>query len=378
MAVDYNVLPSPCYVLDEERLRENLALIADTGAEAGVKVILAFKAFAMWKVFPVFREYIETAAASSLFEVQLCYSEMGAKAYTYSPFYRENEFDSIAAMSSHITFNSLNQYHLFRERLSQFGDVSPGLRINPEYSEIAHGLYDPCSPGSRFGITADDLRKGLPEGIEGLHFHVLFEADSYILEKTLEVVEQKFGHLLSKIKWINMGGGHLITHKDYDTAHLVKILTAFRKRYNIEVILEPGSAFVWETGELVSTVGDIVTNQGITTAIVDVSFTAHMPDCLEMPYKPSVIGGMDPVEGMPVYRLGGNSCLSGDFSGDWSFEKELKVGDRVVFLDMMHYTMVKTTMFNGVNHPDIVLWKGDNSFEVLRSFRYNDYRDRLV
>lgn len=377
MAVDYNVLPSPCYLLDEVRLRKNLTLIADTGREAGVKVILAFKAFAMWKVFPVFREYIETAAASSLSEVQLCYNEMGAKAYTYSPFYSEKEFDSIAAMSSHITFNSLNQYNLFRERLSRFGDLSPGLRINPEYSEIAQGVYDPCSPGSRFGIGADDLKEGLPEGIEGLHFHVLFESDSYILERTLEVVEQKFGHLLSKIKWINMGGGHLITHKNYDTAHLIKVLTTFRKKYNLEVILEPGSAFVWETGELVSTVGDIVTNQGITTAIVDVSFTAHMPDCLEMPYRPSVIGGMDPVEGMPVYRLGGNSCLSGDFSGDWSFEKELKVGDRIIFLDMMHYTMVKTTMFNGVNHPDIVLWKGDNSFEVLRRFGYNDYRDRL-
>ena len=377
MAVDYNLLPSPCYVLDEVRLRKNLALIENIGKDAGVKTILAFKAFAMWKVFPIFREYIQTAAASSLAEIQLCYSEMGAKAHTYSPLYSEAEFDSIARMSSHITFNSINQYNLFRERVSQHDDLSPGLRINPEYSEIAKGLYDPCSPGSRFGITAEDLKEGLPEGIEGLHFHVLFESDSYTLEKTLEVVERKFGHLLSKVKWINMGGGHLITHKNYDIAHLVKILTAFRKKYNIEVILEPGSAFVWETGELVATVGDIVTNQGISTAILDVSFTAHMPDCLEMPYKPLVIGGMEPVEGMPTYRLGGNSCLSGDFIGDWSFEKELKIGDRIVFLDMMHYTMVKTTTFNGVHHPDIALWKGDNSFDVLRRFGYTDYRDRL-
>lgn len=377
MPVDYSILPSPCYVMDEERLRKNLDLISSSGREAGVKIILAFKAFAMWKVFGIFREYIETAAASSLSEVQLCYEEMGARAHTYAPIYRAEEFDAIATMSSHITFNSVDQYNRFREPLGRYNTVSAGLRINPEYSEIAHGLYNPCSPGSRFGVTAEELKDGLPDGIEGLHFHVLFESDSYTLEKTLKVVEEKFGHLFSKIRWINMGGGHLITHKDYDTAHLVKILTAFRNKYDLEVILEPGSAFAWETGELVSTVGDIVSNRGIRTAILDVSFTAHMPDCLEMPYKPAVIGGTDPEEGKPVYRLGGNSCLSGDFMGEWSFESELKRGDRVVFLDMMHYTMVKTTTFNGVDHPDIVLWKVDGSFKVLRRFGYHDYRNRL-
>jgi carboxynorspermidine decarboxylase len=377
MPVDYSKLPSPCYVLDEERLRNNLDLISNTGREAGVKIILAFKAFAMWKVFGIFREYIETAAASSLSEVRLCYEEMGAKAHTYSPLYKKEEFDAIASMSSHLTFNSVDQYNRFREPLKEHKNVSAGLRINPEQSDISHGLYNPCSPGSRFGVTAEELTDGLPDGIEGLHFHVLFESDSYALEKTLSVVEEKFGHLLSKIRWINMGGGHLITHKDYDTPHLVRILSAFRKKYNLEVILEPGSAFAWETGELVSAVGDIVTNSGIRTAILDVSFTAHMPDCLEMPYKPAVIGATEPEAGKPVYRLGGNSCLSGDFMGDWSFDRELKPGDRIVFLDMMHYTMVKTTTFNGVDHPDIVLWKVDGSFQVLRSFGYPDYRNRL-
>jgi carboxynorspermidine decarboxylase len=377
MPVDYSKLPSPCYVLDEKRLRDNLDLISRTGREAGVKIILAFKAFALWKVFGIFREYIESAAASSLSEVMLCYEEMGAKAHTYSPLYKREEFDKIASMSSHMTFNSVAQYQRFREHLGQHKEVSAGLRINPEQSDIAHGLYNPCSPGSRFGVTADELRNGLPDGIEGLHFHVLFESDSYALEKTLKVVEEKFGHLLPEIGWINIGGGHLITNKEYDTAHLVKVLSAFREKYGLEIILEPGSAFAWETGELVSTVGDIVTNSGIRTAILDVSFTAHMPDCLEMPYKPAVIGGRDPEEGKPVYRLGGNSCLSGDFMGDWSFERELKPGDRIVFLDMMHYTMVKTTTFNGVDHPDIVLWRTDGSFEVLRSFGYSDYRNRL-
>jgi carboxynorspermidine decarboxylase len=377
MPVDYSKLPSPCYVLDEERLRNNLDLISRTGREAGVKIILAFKAFAMWKVFGIFREYIETAAASSLSEVRLCYEEMGAKAHTYSPLYKTEEFDDIATRSSHITFNSVDQYNRFRESIGSYKTVSAGLRINPEQSEISHGLYNPCSPGSRFGVTAEELRDGLPEGIEGLHFHVLFESDSYALEKTLKVVEEKFGHLLPEIRWINMGGGHLITQIDYDTAHLVKVLSDFRKKYDLEVILEPGSAFAWQTGELVSTVGDIVTNSGIRTAILDVSFTAHMPDCLEMPYKPALIGGTDPEEGKPVYRLGGNSCLSGDYMGDWSFDSELKRGDRVVFLDMMHYTMVKTTTFNGVAHPDIVLRRLDGSFEVLRRFSYEDYRNRL-
>lgn len=377
MPVNYNKLPSPCFVMDEERLRNNLQLIKDIGQAAGVKFILAFKSFAMWGLFPIIREYITGAAASSLSETRLCYEEMGSPAHTYAPVYKEEEFASVLKMSSHITFNSLAQYNRYKHFFKSGVNSTAGLRINPEYSEIAYGLYNPCSPGSRFGVTADQLASGLPDGIEGLHFHVLFEADSFIFEKTLRVVEEKFGHLFSKIKWINMGGGHLVTRRGYDTGHLIKVLQDFRSRHNLEVILEPGSAFVWETGELVSTVEDIVTNQGIETAILDVSFTAHMPDCLEMPYKPAVIGAFEPVDDYPTYRLGGNSCLSGDFMGDWSFHKRLRPGDRIIFLDMMHYTMVKTTTFNGVGHPSIVLWTRDNNFRVIREFNYNDYISRL-
>lgn len=377
MSIDYNSLPSPCFVMDEQRLRNNLRLIKRIGEEAGVEFIMAFKAFAMWGVFPIIREYIGGAAASSLSEARLCYEEMGAPAHTYSPVYKEEEIAAIVERSSHITFNSVAQYEKYRPLLGKLGKASPGLRINPEFSEIAYGLYNPCSPGSRFGVTAEQLNGKLPEGIEGLHFHILFEADSFIFKKALKVVEEKFGHLFSQVRWINMGGGHLVTRKGYDTEHLIALLKDFRKQHNIEVILEPGSAFAWETGELVSTVEDIVTNQGIKTAILDVSFTAHMPDCLEMPYKPLVIGAVEPDPSLPTYRLGGNSCLSGDFMGDWSFHRELLPGDRIVFLDMMHYTMVKTTTFNGVSHPAIALWKSDGSFEVIKRFCYSDYKGRL-
>jgi carboxynorspermidine decarboxylase len=277
-----------------------------------------------------------------------------------------------------VTFNSLAQYRKFSSKLAAYPKkVSVGLRINPEFSEISHGLYNPCSPGSRLGVVAEDLKDGLPDGIEGFHFHVLFESDSFALEKVLEVVEMKFGKFFTKLKWINMGGGHLMTRKGYDVGHLINILRKFREKSGLHVILEPGSAFAWETGELVATVEDIVENQGIKTAVLDVSFTAHMPDCLEMPYKPKIIGGTDPETGKPTYRIGGNSCLSGDFMGDWSFDNLLRPGDRLVFLDMIHYTMVKTTTFNGVHHPSIGMWTKEGKFKLIREFGYNDYKNRL-
>ena len=376
--IDYSKVPSPCYVIEEERLRKNLSLIKHVADSSGAEIILAFKGFAMWSVFPVVREYISGAAASSIHEARLCFEEMGAPAHTYAPAFRREEFGTILRYSSHITFNSLAQYRKFTPVLKQEGKhISPGLRINPEYSEIAHGIYNPCSPGSRLGVTAAELAGGLPEGVEGLHFHVLFESDSYTLEKVLAVVEEKFGHLLPRLKWINMGGGHLMTRKDYDRDHLISLLRRFREKYGIHVILEPGSAFAWETGELVATVEDIINRDGIMTAILDVSFTAHMPDCLEMPYKPVIIGAFDPVPGKPTYRMGGNSCLSGDFMGDWSFHRELQPGDRIVFWDMIHYTMVKTTTFNGVPHPHIGIWTSDQKFRLVREFEYEDYRNRL-
>src|SRR4030042_920701 len=344
--IDYSKIPSPCYIIDEERFRKNLSLIRNVADESGAEIILAFKGFAMWGVFDVLREYVTGAAASSPDEARLCFEEIGAWAHTYSPVYKESDFNAVLKYSSHITFNSLAQYKKFCPLLKKSRKkISAGLRINPGFSEISHGLYNPCSPGSSLGITAEDIEKGLPQGIEGLHFHVLFESDSFALEKVLKVVETKFGKHFPALKWINMGGGHLITGKNYDTDHLIKILQDFRKRTGLHIILEPGSAFAWETGELVSTVEDIVENQGIKTAILDVSFTAHMPDYLEMPYKPGIFGATDPVQGNPTYRMGGNSCLSGDFMGDWSFEKELKSGDRIIFLDMIHYTMENSPLF---------------------------------
>ena len=376
--IDYSRIPSPCYVIDEERLRKNLGIIKHVAEASGTEIILAFKGFAMWSVFPVIREYLSGAAASSIHEARLCYEEMGVPAHTYAPAFRSEEFGTIMRYSSHVTFNSLAQYRKFAPVLQRGGKhISPGLRINPEYSEIAHGIYNPCSPGSRLGVTAGELSGGLPEGVEGLHFHVLFESDSYTLEKVLAVVEKKFGHLLPKLKWLNMGGGHLMTGKNYDTDHLISLLKRFREKHGIHIILEPGSAFAWETGELVTTVEDIIDRDGIKTAILDVSFTAHMPDCLEMPYKPVIIGAFEPVAGKPAYRMGGNSCLSGDFMGDWSFHRELEVGDRLVFWDMIHYTMVKTTTFNGVPHPHIGIWTADQKFRLVREFGYEDYRDRL-
>ncbi len=365
-------------MIDEERFRKNLTVIKHVSSESGAEIILAFKGFAMWGVFPILKEFISGAAASSPYEARLCFEEIGAPAHTYSPVYTEEDFEQILRYSSHITFNSIPQYRKFSGILRRHPqEISAGIRINPEFSEISQGLYNPCSPGSRLGVTAEDLKRDFPEGIQGLHFHVLFESDSFSLERVLKVVREKFGSFFPAIKWINMGGGHLITGKSYDPDHLAGLIRDFKKETGLHVILEPGSAFAWETGELVATVEDIVENQGIRTAITDISFTAHMPDCLEMPYKPKILGATDTVPGKPTYRIGGNSCLSGDVMGDWSFDRELRPGDRIVFLDMIHYTMVKTTTFNGVRHPSIGMWTLDGKFRLIREFGYLDYRNRL-
>lgn len=374
---DYSRVPSPCYVVEEELLRRNLSLIRSVAERADVEIILAFKAFALWKTFPIFREYIRSTTASSLSEARLAYEKFGGKAHTYAPVYTEGEFPQIAACSSHVTFNSLAQYAKFAPAAAAQG-VSCGLRVNPEFSDVATDLYNPCAPGSRLGVTADALGKRLPDGIEGLHFHTLCESSSYDLERTLAVVEAKFGHLFPQIKWLNMGGGHLMTRADYDVEHLVGVLRAFRRKYpHLRLILEPGSAFAWRTGVLVATVQDVVENHGIRTAILDVSFACHMPDCLEMPYKPAIVGATDEADGKPAYRMGGNSCLSGDFCGSWSFDRELCAGDRIVFEDMIHYTTVKTTMFNGISHPAIVLRRLDGTFDTLRRFSPDDYFARM-
>ena len=377
--IDVTKIPSPCYVMEEALLRRNLALIKSVKDRAGVNVILAFKAFALWKSFPIIREYIQESPASSISEARLAFEEMKSPAHTFSPAYTEKDFPIFLQCSSHITFNSLSQFKRFYPSVVADGKkVSCGLRINPEYSEVGTDLYNPCAPGSRLGIVSDLLGDTLPDGVEGLHFHTLCESTSYDLEVTLQKVEEKFGHFLPQLKWFNMGGGHLMTRSDYDVEHLIKVLTAFKQKYpNLEIIMEPGSAFAWQTGFLRSTVVDIVENKGIKTAILDVSFACHMPDCLEMPYKPAIRFATDAVEGKPTYRMGGNSCLSGDFIGDWSFEEPLKVGDSVIFEDMIHYTIVKTTMFNGISHPDIALLKTDGELEIYREFGYEDYKNRM-
>lgn len=375
--INYNQIPSPCFVLDEVKFRNNLELIRSVKDQAGIEIILAFKAFAMWSAFPIVREYIPCSTASSLAEARLAFEEMGSPAHTYAPAYSDKEFDEIMQYSSHITFNSLAQFEKFYPR-TQFYNISCGLRINPEFSDVGTDLYNPCSPGSRLGIIAEKLGNKLPTGVEGLHFHTLCESNSFDLERTLLVVEQKFGHLFSQIKWLNMGGGHLMTREGYNTEHLIQVLKAFKAKHpHLQLILEPGSAFAWKTGDLVATVLDIVENKGVKTAMLDVSFSCHMPDCLEMPYKPAIMGATDAVAGKPTYRMGGNSCLAGDFYGDWSFEQPLQAGDRIIFEDMIHYTMVKTTMFNGVSHPSIGIWTKDNEFRLVREFGYEDYKGRL-
>lgn len=377
--VDYSKVPSPCYVVDEVKLRANLELIRSVKDRAGVEIILAFKAFALWKLFGIVREYIPYSTASSLSEARLAFEEMGALAHTYSPAYTEKEFPVIAECSSHISFNSLSQFNRFYPYLQKMDrKVSCGLRINPEFSLVETDLYNPCAPGSRLGVVADLLEDGLPDGVEGLHCHTLCESFADDLELMLNAIEKGFARFLPKVKWLNLGGGHLMTREGYDVEKLISLLKNFKAKYpNLEIILEPGSAFAWRTGELVSSVVDVVENHGVKTAILDVSFACHMPDCLEMPYKPAIVGATDEVEGKPTYRMGGNSCLSGDFYGSWSFDKELSVGDKVVFEDMIHYTTVKTTMFNGISHPSIALWTKDGKLEMLREYSYEDYRSRM-
>lgn len=377
--VDYSKVPSPCYVVDEVKLRANLELIRSVKDRAGVEIILAFKAFALWKLFGIVREYIPYSTASSLSEARLAFEEMGALAHTYSPAYTEKEFPVIAECSSHISFNSLSQFNRFYPYLQKMDrKVSCGLRINPEFSLVETDLYNPCAPGSRLGVVADLLEDGLPDGVEGLHCHTLCESSADDLELMLNAIEKGFARFLPKVKWLNLGGGHLMTREGYDVEKLISLLKNFKAKYpNLEIILEPGSAFAWRTGELVSSVVDVVENHGVKTAILDVSFACHMPDCLEMPYKPAIVGATDEVEGKHTYRMGGNSCLSGDFYGSWSFDKELSVGDKVVFEDMIHYTTVKTTMFNGISHPSIALWTKDGKLEMLREYSYEDYRSRM-
>ena len=379
------MIPTPYYIVYEERLRRNLSLIKRVSEEADVKIIMAFKANALWKTFPVIAEYVSASTASSLNEMQLSLDCLGNEVHAYCPVYTESTFPKFLEGSSHVTFNSLAQFNKFYPQVAKHNEehpdrkVSCGLRVNPRCSVIETDIYNPCVPGSRFGVNASDLPEELPEGLEGFHFHALCESSSYDLEKVLVALKSQFGKWLPKLKWLNMGGGHLMTRKDYDVKHLVSLLQVMHKDYpELSLIMEPGSAFTWQTGDLVTEVLDVVEDSGIKTAIIDASFACHMPDCLEMPYRPAIAEADDDAgEDAFVYRLGGNSCLSGDYVGDWKFHSPLEPGQRLTLLDMNHYTTVKTNMFNGIQHPSIWFTPIDGDAVLLREFTYEDYKSRM-
>ncbi len=379
----------PVYILEESRLRRNLELVSHVAQAADVEIILAFKAFALWRTFHIFREYISATTASSLSEARLGLEEFGSLTHTFSPAYTDYEIDEIARCSSHLTFNSLSQWQRLGGRAKAANpEVSFGLRVNPEYSEVETLLYNPSAPGTRFGVLSSQLPEQLPPSIDGFHCHTLCESGPDVFQRTLAHIEERFAKWFPQLKWINFGGGHLMTRSDYDTSLLIDILQDFHRRYpHLHVILEPGSAFAWQTGPLVSQVVDVVENHGVRTAVLNVSFTCHMPDCLEMPYHPAVRfartieedaeGRIPEGHGEHIYRLGGCSCLSGDFMGRWQFDHELQIGENVIFEDMIHYTTVKTNMFNGITHPSLALAHADGQLEMLREFGYADYRSRM-
>ena len=392
------MIQTPYYIVYEDKMVSNLQLLKKVEKDADVKIIMAFKANALWKTFPIIKRFFSSSTASSLNEMQLSLDYLGHDVHAYCPVYTDATFPRFLEGCSHITFNSIAQYLRFKSRIEEWNaghpesPVSAGLRVNPHCSVIETDIYNPCVPGSRFGESASALSNGLPEGIEGLHFHALCESDSHDLAKVLDALKEQYGHLLPNIKWLNMGGGHLMTRKGYDIDFLIKLIKDMHLQYpNLKIIMEPGSAFTWQTGDLVTEVLDVVEDAGIKTAIIDASFACHMPDCLEMPYKP-VIAEALPEQEKPdlrvrdihsgdkpryTYRLGGNSCLSGDFVGDWDFDHQLQPGDRLTLCDMNHYTTVKTNMFNGIQHPSIWLQPSSGDPILLRQFTYDDYRNRM-
>lgn len=375
---DLSEIPSPCFVLEEQLLVRNLELMEYVQKEAGISIIVALKGFAFYNAFPLVAKYLQGGTASSWNEAKLVFEKLKTKPHTYCATYVPSEFKKLLKISSHLTFNSIGQWNNWSELALKNGKCKKfGLRVNPGYSEIETALYDPASEQSRLGIPRNKLGKQLPKGINGLHFHALCENNSYTLEKVLASFSELYHPFIQQVDWVNMGGGHLMTREGYDIDHLIKTLKEFKAKYpNLkEIIMEPGSAVGWQTGILKSTVLDIVENGGKTTAMLDVSFTCHMPDCLEMPYKPKVIGEVE--NGKYKYTLGGLSCLAGDFVDGFSFDKKLKIGDELIFEDMIHYTMVKTSTFNGINLPSIGKIKMNGKFKLLKKFGYKDYKSRL-
>ena len=374
--LDYSQVPSPCFVLDEARLRRNMEILYDIQKRGNVKIICALKGYSFWRSFPLIKQYLAGATASSLNEARLAKEEMGKEVHVFAPVYEDDEIDQILSCAGHITFNSFSQWQRFKTKTLAAG-VSAGIRVNPQFSTVETDLYNPCGKFSRLGVTEAEFKPELLDGIEGLHFHALCEQDADALEGVLKAFEQHFGKYLPQMKWVNFGGGHHITRKDYHREELVRILNEFHSRYpQLTIIMEPGEAVGWQTGELVTSVGDIVHNE-MDIAILNVSISAHMPDCLEMPYRPEVIGAGMPGEKKFTYKLAGNSCLAGDQLGDFSFDEPLKVGDKIIFEDMIHYTMVKTTFFNGVRHPSIGKFDEQGKFHLLHKFTYEQFKEKL-
>ncbi|MCM3217206.1 carboxynorspermidine decarboxylase [Niallia taxi] len=375
--IEFDKVPSPSYVVDERLLKKNLETLNYVQEKTGAKILLALKGFSMHSVFPLVSKYLTGVTSSSLFEARLGFEKMGKEVHSYAPAYMDSEFDELMIYTDHIVFNSFAQWDRFKDKVKNADKkIDVGIRINPEYSEIETELYNPCAPYSRFGVTLDNFDADRLDEIDGLHFHTMCEQNSDTLKRTLKVVDEKFGEHIKKVKWLNLGGGHHITRPDYDIETLIECILYLKEKYDVEVYLEPGEAIALNTGYLVSTVLDVMKN-GMDLAILDTSATCHMPDVLEMPYRPNIIGAGMPGEHEYTYRLGGMTCLSGDVIGDYSFKEPLKPGDKIVFCDMAHYTMVKNHMFNGVNLPSIVSYNDEEGIKVVRQFKFEDYSNRL-
>jgi len=378
MSIDFSALPTPCYIVDERLLIKNLEILHSVQERTGCSILLALKGFSMYSVFPLVGKYLKGITASSLFEARLGYEEMGKEVHIYAPAYIDEEFDEILNYSDHIVFNSFDQWNRFKDKVrnNQSKKVSCGIRINPEYSEIKTSIYNPCYKNSRLGVTLSNFRPDELDGIEGLHFHTMCEQNSDTLERTVKVVDERFGKFIKKMKWLNLGGGHHITRADYDIETLIRSIMFFKEKYGVEIYLEPGEAIALNTGFLVAKVLDIVDNE-MKIALLDTSAACHMPDVLEMPYRPEIINAGEPGAYSYTYRLGGVTCLAGDIIGDYSFKEPLKPGDRLVFCDMAHYTMVKNNTFNGVNLPAIALYSEAEGIKIIKEFDYEDFKTRL-
>ena len=368
-------MKTPYYIVDEKLLIKNLKILKSVSEKAGCKILLAQKAFSMFSLYPLIGKYLAGTAASGLYEAKLGKEEMGGQTHIFSAAYNENEFDEITKICDHIIFNSFSQWEKYREKALKSGKEF-GIRINPECSTQNHAIYDPCSKGSRLGVTIKNFREDLLEGISGLHFHTLCEQNSDDLITTLNAVEQKFGKILPRMKWINFGGGHHITREDYNTDALINAIQDFKTKYDLEIYLEPGEAVALNTGFLVSRVLDVIENDG-NIAILDTSAACHMPDVLEMPYRPNIIGTDLPNKKAFTYRLGGPTCLAGDIIGDYSFDNPLKEGDELVFCDMAIYSMVKNNTFNGMKLPSIAIKDLNGQIKLVKEFGYCDFKNRL-